>query len=72
MTSSPPGEGAGRGEEAVRDAIDPRVLEMPDGSRLSDGLADEPDGAVGLADDLRVLADLALGRGALFIARVVR
>ncbi len=65
-------EVATRDEKTVRDAIDPRVLEVPDRAGLADRLADEPHAALGLAEDLGVSGDLALRGSALFVGRVVR
>ena len=53
-----------RDEVALGEGVKPRVLEMPDGSRLTDRSTDETDDAWFLAEDLRVPADLALRRGA--------
>src|SRR5205807_4415800 len=55
-----------RSQVALRQLVQPRVLEMPHGSRLTDRSASETDDAGFFADDRRVLADLPLGRRAFF------
>ena len=52
--------------------IEPRVLEMPDRTGLADRSAGETDDARFLAEDLRVLADLALGSGSFFLGDIGR
>ena len=49
----------GRGEVSLGQLVHARVLEVPNGARLPDELAVESDDALGVADDLRELADLA-------------
>lgn len=60
------------GEVPLRELVQPRVLEMPDGPCLTDQPAGETDDARLFADDLGVLTDLALGCRALFLGRVGR
>jgi hypothetical protein len=61
-----------RDHVALRQLVQPRVLEMPDRSRLPDRSAGETDKAWFLADDLRVLADLALCCRAFFLGDIGR
>src|SRR3989475_9891162 len=61
-----------RGQVTLRERVEPRVLEMPDGSRLTDRSTGETDGAGFFADDVRVFADLPLGRRAFFRGDVGR
>ena len=61
-----------RSEIALRKLIEPRVLKVPDGPGLPDRSAGETDDARFLAEDLRVLADLSLRSGALFLGHVCR
>jgi hypothetical protein len=55
-----------RSKVALGQLVQPRVLKMPDWSRLPDRSTGETDDARLLAEDLRVLADLALGCRAFF------
>ena len=59
-------------EIPLREPVQPGVLEVPDGPCLTDQLAFEPDNARFLADDLAVLADFTLGRGALIFCDIGR
>ena len=59
-----------RGKVALRELVQARVLEMPNRSCLTDQGAFETNDARLLADDLRVLADLALGCRAFFFAHI--
>src|SRR2546423_13243081 len=61
-----------RGEVALPQGVQARVLEMPDRSRLTDRSTGETDGARLLANDLRVLADLAPSGGAFFFGDIGR
>ena len=58
------------GKVPLGQRIEPRVLEMPHGARLTDRSAGETDDARFFADDLRVLANLALGCCAFFLGYI--
>jgi hypothetical protein len=58
------------GEVALGKLVETRVLEVPNRARLTDQLAGETDDARFFADDLRVLADLALGCCAFFLGYI--
>src|SRR5438034_3484425 len=58
------------GEVALGQFVHPRVLEVPDRTRLANELAVETDDLVGLAHDLGVLPDLPLRSGSLFVGYV--
>ena len=60
------------GEVALWELVQPRVLEVPDRPCLADQCAFETDDAWLFADDLAVLADLALGGRALFFCDIGR
>ena len=61
-----------RREVTLWKLIKPRVLKVPHGPGLADRSAGETDDARFLAEDLRVLADLSLRSGALFLGHVCR
>src|SRR5712691_9135727 len=61
-----------RGEVALRQLVQPRVLKVPDGARLTNELADEADDTRLHVHDPGVLADLALGCRAFFLGHIGR
>src|SRR5438477_8168506 len=60
----------GGDQVTLRELVQPRVLKVPDGPRLTDRSTGKTDDARFLPDDLRVLADLALRGGALVLGDV--
>src|SRR5439155_15113756 len=62
----------GGDQVALRELVQPRVLKVPDRPRLTDRSTGKTDDAWLLAEDLRVLADLALRRGAFVVGDVGR